>query len=590
LREKNTERERPEEAHNSRNVDSRVTLVKKELEDFKSKCDIVKVVSHYVSLEKAGSSYRGLCPFHEERTPSFYVNPEKKFFHCFGCGAGGDVIEFVKKIENVSFIEAVQRVAEICGVSSPIVTNDGFYSKYVQMMKSVAEAYKNALFSAKGRQALSYLTENRGLSKEDVKKFDLGYAPINSNVVGGVARQRGIGVEDLIKYGLIIRSRSGRLREFFQNRVIFPIKDSSGKIVAFGGRSLTDEVPKYINSPESRYFSKSKLLYLFNIARYKIKKSGFAILCEGYMDAIAFHRHGFDNACAVLGTNLTKFHLNMLRRVTNNLLFVLDSDSAGISAMQRIAKVLVGEDFNVKVMVFRDSKDPDEFFSIHGKEEFQKTLSEAKDYWDFYVQQSLGELGDPLKAIYRFKRSISWINSSILKRQLVSKAAKVLMIEEKDILYELQNKKSNVNSHDSSSVRMTVDDYVIYLLFLNENMRSKVIEKIDAEVLSPLARKTFKIVSSGVTLPQEAMRFFGREEGERFFQIFTYDEHNVDADDILDLCVSELERRKVKSQIEKLEREIVSTVDREQKAELMKKAMKLRSLLKKRGDASNGSE
>jgi len=562
--------------------------VKRELEDFKSKCDIVKVVSHYVSLEKAGSSYRGLCPFHEERTPSFYVNPEKKFFHCFGCGAGGDVIEFVKKIENVSFIEAVQKVAEICGISPPVVTNDSFYSKYTLMMDSIAQAYKNTLFSARGKQALSYLTEVRGLTKEDAKKFDLGYAPVNSDIVMRVARQQEIGTEDLIKYGLITRTRDGRLREFFKDRVIFPIKNSSGKIVAFGGRTLTDKGPKYINSPESRYFSKSKLLYLFNTARYKIKEAGFAILCEGYMDAIAFHRNGFDNTCAVLGTNLTKFHLNMLRRVTNNLLFVLDSDSAGVSAMQRVAKVLAGEGFNTKVIVFRESKDPDEFFALHGKEEFRRILGEAIDYWDFYVQQSLGGFGDPVKAIYRFKQAISWVSSPVLKRQLVSKAAKILMIDEKDIMYELQTKKSDNVSNGSSPMRMTIDDYVVYLLFLNEDMRSKIIKEIDPDVLSPLAKKAFKIVSSGVVLPQEAMKLFGKEEGERFFQIFTYDEPNINVDNIFKLCTSKLKERKVKIQIEALEREMVSTIDREQKAKLMKKAMKLRSLLKKRGGASNG--
>ncbi len=562
--------------------------MKRELEDFKSKCDIVKVVSHYVSLEKAGSSYRGLCPFHEERTPSFYVNPEKKFFHCFGCGAGGDVIEFVKKIENVSFIEAVQKVAEICGISPPVVTNDSFYSKYTLMMDSIAQAYKNTLFSARGKQALSYLTEVRGLTKEDAKKFDLGYAPVNSDIVMRVARQQEIGTEDLIKYGLITRTRDGRLREFFKDRVIFPIKNSSGKIVAFGGRTLTDKGPKYINSPESRYFSKSKLLYLFNTARYKIKEAGFAILCEGYMDAIAFHRNGFDNTCAVLGTNLTKFHLNMLRRVTNNLLFVLDSDSAGVSAMQRVAKVLAGEGFNTKVIVFRESKDPDEFFALHGKEEFRRILGEAIDYWDFYVQQSLGGFGDPVKAIYRFKQAISWVSSPVLKRQLVSKAAKILMIDEKDIMYELQTKKSDNVSNGSSPMRMTIDDYVVYLLFLNEDMRSKIIKEIDPDVLSPLAKKAFKIVSSGVVLPQEAMKLFGKEEGERFFQIFTYDEPNINVDNIFKLCTSKLKERKVKIQIEALEREMVSTIDREQKAKLMKKAMKLRSLLKKRGGASNG--
>jgi len=562
--------------------------VKRELEDFKSKCDIVKVVSHYVSLEKAGSSYRGLCPFHEERTPSFYVNPEKKFFHCFGCGAGGDVIEFVKKIENVSFVEAVQRVAEMCGVEPPAFGNDEFYSKYTLMMNSLTKAYRNALFSGTGKQALSYLMEKRRLTKKDIEKFELGYAPVNSNIVLNLARQQKISVEELIKYGLITRTRSGNLREFFTNRVIFPIKNSEGRVVAFGGRSLTNEIPKYINSPESRYFSKSKLLYLFNIARHKIREAGFAILCEGYMDAIAFHKNGFDNTCAVLGTNLTKTHLNTLKRVTNNLLFVLDSDNAGISAMQRMAKVLAGEGLNIKVIVFKESKDPDEFFSSHSKEDFRKTLNAASNYWDFYVRQSLGELGDPIKAIYRFKQAISWLKSPLLRRQLVSKAAKLLMIDEKDILYELQTTRSSKVFHGFSSIRMTIDDYVIYLLFLNKESRTKVIEKVKPEFLSPLAKKAFEIVTSGVILPQEAMKHFEKEEGERFFQILTHDERHVNVDKMIKLCTSKLEERELKAKIEMMEREITATADRTQKAKLMKRAMELRLLLKKRGGASNG--
>ncbi len=562
--------------------------MKRELEDFKSKCDIVKVVSHYVSLEKAGSSYRGLCPFHEERTPSFYVNPEKKFFHCFGCGAGGDVIEFVKKIENVSFVEAVQRVAEMCGVEPPAFGNDEFYSKYTLMMNSLTNAYRNALFSGTGKQALSYLMEKRRLTKKDIEKFELGYAPVNSNIVLNLARQQKISVEELIKYGLITRTRSGNLREFFTNRVIFPIKNSEGRVVAFGGRSLTNEIPKYINSPESRYFSKSKLLYLFNIARHKIREAGFAILCEGYMDAIAFHKNGFDNTCAVLGTNLTKTHLNTLKRVTNNLLFVLDSDNAGISAMQRMAKVLVGEGLNIKVIVFKESKDPDEFFSSHSKEDFRKTLNAASNYWDFYVRQSLGELGDPIKAIYRFKQAISWLKSPLLRRQLVSKAAKLLMIDEKDILYELQTTRSSNVLHGFSSIRMTIDDYVIYLLFLNKESRTKVIEKVKPEFLSPLARKAFEIVTSGVILPQEAMKHFEKEEGERFFQILTHDERHVNVDKMIKLCTSKLEERELKAKIEMVEREITATADQTQKAKLMKRAMELRLLLKKRGGASNG--
>ena len=562
--------------------------MRKELDDFKSKCDIAKVVSHYISLEKTGSNYRGLCPFHEEKTPSFYVNPKKSFFHCFGCGAGGDVIEFVKKIENISFIEAVQRVAEICGIDPPTMSKDVFYSKYVSLMEEVSKTYKDVLFSIRGKRAWNYLTKSRGLVKEDVEKFGLGYAPINSDVVVSTARRLKIDSEMLIKNGLLVRTRNGRLREFFQDRLIFPIKSSSGRVIAFGGRALGEGNPKYVNSPENKYFSKSRVLYLFNLARYKIKETGFAVLCEGYMDAIAFHKNGLENACAILGTGLTKFHLNALKKVTDNLLLVLDSDNAGMLAMERAAKVLADEGFNVKVLIFGSAKDPDDFFSIHGKGEFEKTIGNAVDYWDFYVQRVLGEIGDPMKAVYRFKEATSWIASPILKRHLVSKVSKILMIDEKDIMYDLQTNKSDKISYNSEDIRMTLDDYVVYLLFLNEEMRSRIVNFIDPDVITPFAKKALEIINSGVTQPQDAMKLMTRENGERFFQIFTRNDSNLNAERIFELCVSKLKERKMKHQIEILEREMVSTSNREQKAKLIKKAMELRSLLKKKGGASNG--
>lgn len=564
----------------------------KELEDFKSKCDIAKVVSHYVSLEKVGSNYRGLCPFHEEKTPSFYVNVDKGFFHCFGCGASGDVIEFVKRIENISFVEAVQKVAELCGVEPPLMSKDTFYLKYVSLMELIASNYAKVLFSVRGDEALKYLIKVRGLSKDEIKKFSLGYAPINSDVVRKSAKELKIDENTLIKNGLLIRTKSGRLIEFFRNRVIFPVKNSSGRIIAFGGRSMGDDEPKYLNSSENKYFSKSKVLYLFN--KKKVRDAGFAIICEGYMDAIAFHKNGFENACALLGTGLTKNHVDMLKSVTNNFLFVLDSDKAGVNAMKRASKILATEEINVKVLLFDDAKDPDEFFSKHSKDDFIRVLKNATDYWEFYVQRSLGEIGDPVKAILRLKSSISWVTSTVLRRQLISKAARILMIDEKDVMYELQNsvkesKKKKKTLNRVEDIKMNLDDYIVYLLFYSEDMRERIKKHLDdVSVISPFAKKAMDIVNSGVTQAQEALKMMSREDGERFFQIFTKGIPDSNIERVYKLCISKLEERKLKHRIEKVEREMVSTSDRELKAKLIKEAMELRSLLKKKGGASRG--
>jgi len=565
--------------------------VSKELEEFKAKCDIAKVVSHYVSLEKVGANYRGLCPFHEEKTPSFYVNVNKGFFHCFGCGASGDVIEFVKRIENLSFVEAVQRVAELCGVEPPLMSKDTFYLKYVSLMELVTLNYAKILFSVRGEEALRYLIKARGLSKEEIKRFSLGYAPRNSDVVRKSAKELKIDESVLIRNGLLVRTKSGRLIEFFRNRVIFPVKNSAGRIIAFGGRSMGEGEPKYLNSSENKYFSKSKVLYLFN--KKKVRDAGFVIICEGYMDAIAFHKNGFENACALLGTGLTKYHVEMLKSVTNNFLFVLDSDKAGVNAMKRAAKVLAAEEINVKVLLFDDAKDPDEFFSKHSKDDFKKVLKNSLDYWDFYVQKSLGEIGDPVKALLRLKRSISWVTSTLLRRQLISKAARILMMDEKDVMYELQNsleesKKTKKITNKVDDIRMNLDDYIVYLLFYSEEMRKRIKEHLDVSVISPFAKKVLDIANSGVTKAQEALKMMDREDGERFFQIFTRGIPDSNVERVYELCVSKLEERKLKHRIEKAEREMVSTPDRELKVKLMKEAMELRSLLKKKGGASRG--
>ncbi len=561
----------------------------KELEEFKSKCDIAKVVSHYISLEKTGSNYRGLCPFHEEKTPSFYVNVEKGFFHCFGCGAGGDVIEFVKRIENISFIEAVQRVAELCDVEPPLMSRDPFYVKYVSLMEKISKNYTQTLLGVRGKRGLEYLTRVRGITKEDIEKFGLGYAPPNSDVILKTARQNGIGIEFLVKYGLAFRSKSGRLIEFFRDRITFPVRNSSGKVVAFGGRSLGNKEPKYLNSAENKYFSKSKVLYLFK--RDKIKKAGFAIVCEGYMDAISFHKNGFENAVAVLGTGLTIEHLKLLKNVTPNLLLIMDSDAAGVKAAERAAKVLENEELNVKVLTFSDVKDPDEFFSKHEKNEFADILKDSVDYWDFYVRRTLGETGDQLRAIHRVKKMLEGFNSNVLKRFLVSKAAKLLMMDEKELMYEIGAHRERDGKKLKSSMRSTrmkIDDYVIYLLFLNDEMREKIKSHLEDVPLSDLLKKVLKIVNEGVTNAQEVMKLLNRKDAEMFFGIFTREIPKESVETLYESCVSALEKRRLKHRIEKLEREMVSTSDRNVKSELMKKAMELRSLLKRKGGASRG--
>ncbi|BBJ28809.1 DNA primase [Athalassotoga saccharophila] len=558
----------------------------KSLEEFKSQCDIVKVVSHYVVLEKAGSNYRGLCPFHEEKTPSFYVNAEKGFFHCFGCGASGDVIEFVKKIENLSFGEAVQKVADLCGIESPLTGKDDEFSKYVKFTQMLSKTYTDMIFSPIGKNALSYLLNERKMSMEDLKEFEIGYAPPNSTVTISVAKKVGFEEQKLFSYGFLSRGKNGSTYEFFRDRIIFPIKNSSGKIVAFGGRAIGNVEPKYLNSPENRYFSKSKVLYLFDRAKEKMKSFDFAIICEGYMDAIAFHKNGFVNSVAVLGVNLTENHIESIKNFTKNLLLVLDSDRAGVNAMEKLSKVLSKYDLNVKVLTFTDAKDPDEYFRVHNRDDFKKTLDGALDYWEFYVRSIIGNTVDLPKAVKKFADATKWIESPILKNTLSRIAAKTLMIDEKEMMYEMKTIYSNNLTPEKVKIeRMSFEDSIVYLLFAGDEVRSRLISEIEDNYLSNFTKKIFDLVKDGHTSPQEIIKMLDENESKRFFKIITYDPKIQNMDEAVNMIIVRLRERKIKSEIAKLESEMKSTEDSQKKKILQNKMLSLYAVLKgKRGD------
>lgn len=558
----------------------------KSLEEFKAQCDIVKVVSHYIVLEKAGSNYKGLCPFHEEKTPSFYVNADKGFFHCFGCGASGDVIEFVKKIEDLSFGEAVQRVADLCGIESPLIGKNDEFSKYVKFTEALSAAYSETLFSQKGKEAMSYLLNERKMSIEELKEFQIGYAPPNSTLASLIAKKTGFEEQKLFSYGFISRGKNGSVYEFFRDRIIFPIKNSTGKTIAFGGRAIGNLEPKYLNSPENRYFSKSRVLYLFDRAKENVKKFDFIIICEGYMDAIAFHKNGFVNASAVLGVNLTEDHVESIRSFTKNFLLVLDSDSAGISAMEKLSRVLSKYDLNVKVLTFTDAKDPDEYFRNHDRNAFKDMLSNALDYWEFYVRAVIGNTLDISKAVKKFLEATRWVESPILKTALSRIAARTLMIDEKEMMYEMKIGSSNNLASDEVKIkRMSFEDSIVYLLFAGEKVRARLISTIDPDYLSNFTKKIFNLVKSGYTSPQEVIKMLNENESKKFFNVVTFDPQIQNADEAVNMIILKLREKKIKAEIVKLEREIKMTNDPQKKKSLQTKMLSLYAVLKgKRGD------
>lgn len=360
------------------------------IEEVRSRNDIVDVISQYVHLQKKGANYFGLCPFHSEKTGSFSVTPDKQMFYCFGCGAGGNVITFLTKYENFSFVEALQSLADRAGVELPqYEQSDAMRAEadrkqqLYEINREAAKYFYSLLRNEKGRFAMDYF-KKRELSAETMQRFGLGYADKYSDDLYQFLRGKGYADEVLKDSGLIsIDERRGGHDKFW-NRAMFPIMDENSKVVAFGGRVMGEGEPKYLNSPETMIFNKSQTLYGLHLAR-RTRKSQF-ILCEGYMDVIALHQAGFDNAIASLGTSLTGGHANKIKRYRKDVYLSYDSDDAGIKAALRAIQILREAGVSCKVINMQPHKDPDEFIKAMGQEAYQERIDKAENSFMFTLR------------------------------------------------------------------------------------------------------------------------------------------------------------------------------------------------------------
>ena len=369
------------------------------IEEVRQKNDIVDVVSQYVKLTRKGSSYFGLCPFHNEKTPSFSVTPGKQMYYCFGCGAGGNVFNFIMEYENYTFGEALKHLADRAGVELPQIE----YSKEVrekaqeraellEINKQAAQYFYYQLRTEKGAQGYQYLT-GRGLSEETMRKFGLGYSDKFGGGLYQFLKSKGYSDDRLRESGLFNVDERHGMYDKFWNRVIFPIMDVNNRVIGFGGRVMGDGKPKYLNSPETKIFDKSRNLYGLNVARTTRRK--YLILCEGYMDVISMHQAGFTNAVASLGTALTSGHASLLKRYTQEVLLLYDSDEAGVRAALRAIPILREAGVNSRVVNLRPYKDPDEFIKNLGAEAFEERLEQASDSFMFRV--SIAESEFPME-------------------------------------------------------------------------------------------------------------------------------------------------------------------------------------------------
>ena len=352
--------------------------------------DIVEVIGQYVQLKKKGGTYFGLCPFHGEKTPSFSVSPAKQMYYCFGCGAGGNVFTFLMEYENYSFSEALKYLAQRANISLPESSgpsdggyNAGLKEKLLEIHKKAAVFYHEKLKSEKGMQGLEYFKGKRGLSDRTIVHFGLGYSGKNSSELYNYLRSEGYDDNILSETGLVVIEERGA-HDRFWNRVMFPIMDVNNRVVGFGGRVMGDGEPKYLNSPETKIFDKSKNLYGLNYAR-KSRKDHI-LLCEGYMDVIALHQYGFTNAVASLGTALTAGHASLIKRYVKEVYLTYDSDDAGTRAALRAVPILREAGISARVVRMDPYKDPDEFIKNLGAEEYEKRIQNARNGFMFSLE------------------------------------------------------------------------------------------------------------------------------------------------------------------------------------------------------------
>lgn len=359
------------------------------VEEIRERNDIVEVIGTYVKLQKKGSSYFGLCPFHNEKSPSFSVSPDKQMYYCFGCGAGGNVFTFIMEYENYSFPEALKYLADRVGIKLPEreyseeeKRQQDLRMQVLEINKMAANYFYYQLRTESGAQAMQYL-KSRQLDDETIKRFALGYSSKYSSNLYQYFKSKKISDELLKESGLFNVDEKNGMYDKFWNRVIFPILDVNNRVIGFGGRVMGDGKPKYLNSPETIVFDKSRNLYGLNIARAARKK--YLLVCEGYMDVISMHQAGFTNAVASLGTALTSGHASLLKRYTQEVLLLYDSDEAGVRAALRAIPILREAGVNSRVVNLRPYKDPDEFIKNLGAEAFEERLEQASDSFMFRV-------------------------------------------------------------------------------------------------------------------------------------------------------------------------------------------------------------
>ena len=511
---------------------------------------IEEVVGEVVELKKSGANYKGLCPFHQDTTPSFSVSPSKNICKCFSCGAGGNPVKFYSEYYKISFEEAAEQLAKKYNIPlRSYKINDKQEKendKYYRIMNIAHQFFQDKIFENEGRNAMEYLS-GRGINPKFIRENELGYAPNSWNDLYDYLIAKGFEKEDIISLGLAKEGEKG-IYDAFRNRIMFPIYSPQGSIIAFGGRTLetSKEIPKYINSPDTPIFKKGKNLYGIKDKGNILRKKNYSLLMEGYMDVLSAHLYGFDVALASLGTAFTLEQGQLLKRYTNNVILSLDMDKAGQTATEKTAFILKNLGFNIRVLKFQNAKDPDEFLKKYGKEEFLKAVKNSLEIFDFLYdfyskEYDLSNIMSKQKFIERFKDFFQNVESNLEKTLYLDKLSKAVNIE-KSILQDMlitNNKYREMKpsfyaeekeQSSKSVVKNALEDITMELILADINYYEYFKDK---DIETPLCRKMFEFFKNSREKGEENISgkelkeylnsgIFSAAEAEKIFTLNMY--------------------------------------------------------------------
>ena len=483
------------------------------IDQVRSNVSIVDLIGGYVGLKKSGKDYAALCPFHQEKTPSFMISESKQIFKCFGCGVGGDVFKFVMLIENLGFPESIQYLAERHGIPIPQSSHsdkgDKQPARLASVMEIAAQFFQQAL--RENQAALDYLSK-RQIDKATIQQFGIGYAPPGRRLLD-LLKEQGTSEQEAIACGLVKEDDSGQHYDKFRNRIMFPIHNFSGKTIAFGGRVLGDGVPKYLNSPDTVLYKKSKSLYPASITRDEIRRRDFAILVEGYFDCVVPFQFGVRNIVASLGTSLTQDQVKILGRYTRNVVVNYDPDSAGNAAAMRSLDLFLAAGFRVNVLQLPGDADPDTFIRNEGKQVYLEKVKSSQPYLEFALSRFMDNQRDPFgpkgkqEIVSQILPYLSKIPNKVERAEYVSRVAARLRIDENLILLEIRKMPGYISSSTpevkfpSLLDQITPAESVILTALLDEEWTTEVFHQLDPVLFEGLRSK--EIFEMAFRLSQE---------------------------------------------------------------------------------------